>query len=97
MSRRGGFDATAVDVRVAASRLAGRPALFVANSDDRRMPKEIAFDLRAAAGATAEVLVVPGRSHGGAWRDGTEAYRAAARIVLDRAAGGPNVAPPAAP
>lgn len=97
MSRRGGFDAGAVDVRAAAARLAGRPTLFVANSDDRRMPKEIAFDLRAAAGATAELLVVPGKSHGGAWRDGTEAYRAAARLVLDRAAGGPAVAAAAAP
>ena len=76
------FDPAAVDVRAAAARLAGRPALFVANSDDRRMPKEIAFDLRAAAGKDAEVLIVPGKSHGGAWRDGTAAYQAAAQVVL---------------
>jgi alpha-beta hydrolase superfamily lysophospholipase len=86
MGRRGGFDPASVDVRAAAARLSGRPALFVANSDDRRMPKEIAFDLRAAAGKDAEVLIVPGKSHGGAWRDGTAAYEAAARVVLDRAA-----------
>ena len=51
-----------------------------------RMPKEIAFDLKAAAGKDAEVLIVPGKSHGGAWRDGTAAYQAAAQVVLDRAA-----------
>jgi pimeloyl-ACP methyl ester carboxylesterase len=90
MGRRGDFDPRTVDVRAAAARLAGRPALFVANSEDRRMPKEIAFDLKAAAGKDAEVLIVPGRSHGGAWRDGTAAYRAAAQVVLDRAAAGPG-------
>ena len=75
MGRRGGFDPAAADVRAAAARLAGRPALFVANSDDRRMPKEIAFDLKAAAGPGAEVLIVPGKSHGGAWRDGRRPTR----------------------
>ena len=85
MGRRGGFDPASVDVRAAAAQLNGRPALFVANSEDRRMPKEIAFDLQAAAGHDAEVLVVPGKSHGGAWRDGTAAYEAAATVVLRRA------------
>ena len=85
MGRRGGFDPAAVDVRAAARRLTGRPALFVANSEDRRMPKEIAFDLQAAAGPRAEVLIVPGKSHGGAWRDGTAAYEAAAAALLDAA------------
>jgi pimeloyl-ACP methyl ester carboxylesterase len=85
IGQRGGFDTSAVDVRAAAARLAGRPCLFVANSDDVRMPKEIAFDLQAAAGPGAEVLIVPGRSHGGAWRDGTAAYEAAAAKVLEAA------------
>jgi pimeloyl-ACP methyl ester carboxylesterase len=86
MGRRGGFDPDAVDVRAAAGRLQGRPALFVANSDDRRMPKEIAFELQKAAGEKAQVLIVPGTSHGGAWRDGTAAYEAAVSAVLDAAA-----------
>ena len=77
MGRRGGFDPEAVDIRAAAGRLQGRPALFVANSEDRRMPKEIAFELQKAAGEKAQVLIVPGKSHGGAWRDGTAAYEAA--------------------
>jgi pimeloyl-ACP methyl ester carboxylesterase len=86
IGRRGGFDVDSVDVRAAASRLDGRPALFVCNSGDRRMPPEIAFDLKAAAGAQARVLVVPGKSHGGAWRDGTAAYERAVGEILDEAA-----------
>jgi pimeloyl-ACP methyl ester carboxylesterase len=85
MRQRGGFDTRAADVLAAAAHLKGRPALFVANSDDRRMPKEIAFDLQAAVGPGAEVLIVPGKSHGGAWRDGTAAYEAAAAALLERA------------
>ena len=88
MGRRGGFDPRSVDVEAAASHLRGRPTLFVANSEDWRMPKEIAFALKAAVGDTAEVLVVPGKSHGGAWRDGTAAYSEAAAVVLKAAEGG---------
>jgi pimeloyl-ACP methyl ester carboxylesterase len=84
IGRRGAFDVASADVRAAAAHLRGRPALFVANSDDRRMPKEIAFDLSAAVGPGAEVLIVPGKSHGGAWRDGTVAYQAAAAALLGK-------------
>jgi hypothetical protein len=94
MGRRGGFDPAASNVEAAAARLRGRPVLFVANSDDRRMPKEIAFDFQAAAGPEAEVLIVPGKSHGGAWRDGTAAYEAAAAVVLQAA--GQSAATPVA-
>ncbi|HEX9202983.1 MAG TPA: hypothetical protein VF964_03390, partial [Vicinamibacteria bacterium] len=52
---------------------------------DRRMPKEIAFELQKAAGGRAEVLIVPGKSHGGAWRDGTAAYSTAVASLLDAA------------
>ncbi len=82
IGRRGGFDPSSVDVEAAAARLDDRPALFVANAGDRRMPKEIAFELAAKDGAAAKVLVVPGQSHGGAWRDGTAAYEAAADALL---------------
>jgi uncharacterized protein len=85
IGRRGRFDPDAVDVQAAASRLHGRPALFVCNSGDRRMPSDIAFDLKAAAGDHASVLVVPGNSHGGAWRDGTAAYERAVEKVLEDA------------
>jgi len=89
IGRRGGFDPQAVDVRGAAAHLGGRPCLFVCNSGDRRMPAEIAFELKAAAGDRARVLVVPGNSHGGAWRDGTAAYESAVAQVLDEVGRGP--------
>jgi len=92
MGRRGDFDPDAVDLVAAASRLSGRPALFVCNSGDRRMPPEIAFELKAAAGENARVLVVPGNSHGGAWREGTAAYERAVGELLKEAAAGTRLA-----
>lgn len=85
IGQRGGFDPRSVDVLAAAAHLAGRPALFVCNSGDRRMPKEIAFDLQRAAGDAAQVLVVPGDSHGGAYREGTAAYQHAVAQLLSAA------------
>ena len=49
------------------------------------MPSDIAFELKAAAGPQAHVLVVPGTSHGGAYRDGTAAYESAVTEVLGAA------------
>jgi pimeloyl-ACP methyl ester carboxylesterase len=92
MGRRADFDPDAVDLVAAASRLGGRPALFVCNSGDRRMPAEIAFELKAAAGENARVLVVPGNSHGGAWREGTAAYEKAVGDLLEEAATGTRLA-----
>ena len=91
IGRRARFDPDAVDVRSAASHLAPRPCLFVCNSGDRRMPSEIAFELKAAAGPQAHVLVVPGTSHGGAYRDGTAAYESAVTELLGAAAAAPPV------
>ena len=55
------------------------------------MPPEIAFELREqAAGARAPSLVVPGTTHGGAWREGTPAYEHAVEELLKEAVdGGP--------
>jgi pimeloyl-ACP methyl ester carboxylesterase len=86
MGRKGGYDTDAVDIEAAARHLAGRPVLFVANTGDRRMPKEIAFDLEAAVGDTARVLVVPSESHGGAYRDGTPQYERAVAELLQAVA-----------
>jgi pimeloyl-ACP methyl ester carboxylesterase len=90
------IDPDALDVRAAAARLAGRPSLFVCNSGDRRMPPEIAFELKEAAGSQAKVLVVPGHSHGGAWREGTGAYESAVAGLL-REASAPRLAQEARP
>jgi pimeloyl-ACP methyl ester carboxylesterase len=81
--RKGGFDTNAVDVVGAARKLAGRPALFVSNAGDKRMPTEIAFELKGAAGPRARVLVVPGHSHGGAYREGQPAYEHAVAGLLE--------------
>jgi pimeloyl-ACP methyl ester carboxylesterase len=91
IGRRAGFDPDKVDLRAAASHLAGRPSLFVCNSGDRRVPAEIAFELKAAAGPPSQVLVVPGQSHGGAYRDGTAAYENAVTQLLGAAASAPPV------
>jgi pimeloyl-ACP methyl ester carboxylesterase len=91
IGRRAGFPPDAVDVRGAAAHLAPRPCLFVCNSGDRRMPSEIAFELKAAAGPQAHVLVVPGTSHGGAYRDGTAAYETAVTELLGAASSAPPV------
>jgi pimeloyl-ACP methyl ester carboxylesterase len=88
IGKRGQFDPDQVDVVAAAKKLSGRPALFVCNSDDRRMPKEIAFALKDAAGPKARVLVVPGTSHGGAYRDATPAYEHAVAELLDEVVNG---------
>ena len=93
IGRRAGFDTAAADVRAAAVHLAGRPALFVCNSADRRMPPEIAFELRVAAGPRARVLVIPGHSHGGAYREGTAAYESAVGELLAEVAGSPPPVP----
>ncbi len=87
--RRGGFDPDTIDIVGAATHLGGRPCLFVANAGDRRMPKEIAFELKAAAGSQAQVLIVPGQSHGEAYRDGTAAYETAVSQVLAAAVSAP--------
>jgi pimeloyl-ACP methyl ester carboxylesterase len=89
MGRRGGFDPRSVDVQAAAAHLAGRPSLFVCNAGDRRMPPDIAFDLKTAAGERAKVLVVPGNTHGEAYRDGKPAYESAVADLLHEAAAGP--------
>ncbi|HET9316306.1 MAG TPA: alpha/beta fold hydrolase [Vicinamibacteria bacterium] len=91
IGRSGHFDPDAVDVRAAAARLGPRPTLFVCNSGDMRMPQDIAFELKEAAGDHAKVLVVPGHSHGGAWREGTAAYESAVADLL-REAGGHRLA-----
>ncbi len=82
IGRRGGFDPDDIDVRAAASRLGGRPSLWVCNRGDRRMPPAVAQALRDAAGGRAQLLTVEGNSHGGAYRDATERYQAAVAILL---------------
>jgi pimeloyl-ACP methyl ester carboxylesterase len=87
IGRRGGFDPDTVDILSAAKHLSGRPCLFVCNSDDPRMPADIARDLKAAVGDSAQLLVVPGNSHGGAYKNGTAAYETAVKGILGEVLG----------
>jgi pimeloyl-ACP methyl ester carboxylesterase len=99
MGRRAGFDPDDLDVVKAAAKLSGRPVLFVAGSADERMPSDIAFDLKAAAGPKAEALIVPSErrerigpdgqkrfdsGHGHAYRDGQRAYESAVSAILEQ-------------
>ena len=83
MGRNAGFDPDELDVVKAASRLGGRPALFVGSTGDERMPTDIARDLAAAAGPSAKTLVVASEGHGHAYRDATTAYEAAVTTLLE--------------
>ncbi len=84
IGQRGRFDPDAIDVGAAAARLGERPSLWVCNSGDRRMPPEVAQALGSAAGPHAVVLTVEGKSHGGAYRDGTQRYQEAVAALLGR-------------
>jgi alpha-beta hydrolase superfamily lysophospholipase len=99
--RRAHFDPADLDIVKASSRLAGRPVLFVADSADERMPPDIAFDLKAAAGPKAEVLVIQAErrvrdyqngkpryesAHGHAYRDGQAQYEHAVAGILEQVA-----------
>jgi alpha-beta hydrolase superfamily lysophospholipase len=101
MGRRAHFDPAKLDIVEAASHLSGRPALFVADSADERMPQDIAFDLKAAAGPKAEVLVIQAErrirdyqngkpryesGHGHAYRDGQAQYEHAVAGILEQVA-----------
>jgi len=88
IGQRGDFDPQDVDVLAAASKLQSRPSLFVANRGDVRIPFTIAEEMTKRAGPKSHLLITESRSHGGAWRDATEAYEAAVKRLLD------EVAPP---
>ena len=87
--QRGGFDPADVDVLAAASKLHGRPTLFVANRGDVRIPFAIAEEMTKLAGPGSHMLLTESKSHGGAWRDAHDSYQAAVKSLMD------EVAPPA--
>ncbi len=91
IKQRGGFDPEDVDVLAAASKIQGRPSLFVANRGDARIPFVIAEKMRTLAGPKSQMLLTDSKSHGGAWRDAREPYEAAVKRLLD------EVAPPLVP
>lgn len=88
IKERGGFDPAEVDVVAAASKVNGRPSLFVANRGDARIPFAIAEEMRNRAGPRSHLILTESRSHGGAWRDARDIYEPAVKKLLD------EVAPP---
>jgi len=62
--------------------LAGRPMLFIAGVGDRAVDPADGATMAAAAGPTAEYLLVPGAGHVGAYRADPAAYTARVRAFL---------------
>lgn len=70
-----GFRGKDFDLRRAAGRLGERPALFIADENDTRMPLEVERQLFAAAkGKNKEFVVMPDATHGAAYRTHPERY-----------------------
>lgn len=88
IKQRGGFNPSDVDVTAAAAKVNGRPALFVANRGDARIPFAITEEMTRLAGPKSHMLITESKSHGGAWRDARGPYEAAVKKLLD------EVAPP---
>ena len=78
IERKGGFRREALNVEVAVQKIGSRPLLFVAGSEDRRMPVDVQRRLyRVAESEKSQFLVVEGASHGAAYRTKPELYRKA--------------------
>ncbi len=82
--RRMGFDLEDGDVERAVARRPDLPVLFIAGSDDVRMPPELARRLHAAsASPQSELLVIDGARHGRAFQAAPDAYIGAVFGFLD--------------
>jgi pimeloyl-ACP methyl ester carboxylesterase len=84
IGRRGGFDPGAVDVEEAVRRMGERPVLFIAGTQDRRMPLETQQVLyRASKSEGSRLLVIEGAGHGDAFKIAPDRYRQAASKFLE--------------
>jgi pimeloyl-ACP methyl ester carboxylesterase len=71
-----GFDPDDGDVEAAVKTLGAVPILFIAGSEDRRMPVDLARRLmESAQSPMKELLIVPGAGHGDAYSTDPETYR----------------------
>jgi fermentation-respiration switch protein FrsA (DUF1100 family) len=85
VERKGGFRREALNVEAAVQRIGSRPLLFIAGSDDQRMPVEVQRRLYEAAGSEmSRFIVVEGASHGAAFRTNRELYGKAMVDFLER-------------
>jgi fermentation-respiration switch protein FrsA (DUF1100 family) len=83
IERRAGFDGEKLDALAAVKQIGGRPVLFIAGAQDKRMPPEIASRLfDACSSPKRDLLIVDGeetRVHG-------HAYQAASKLYVERIA-----------
>lgn len=81
IERKGGFRREGLNVEAAVQKIGSRPLLFVAGSEDRRMPVEVQRRLYGvAASEMSQFLVIDGASHGAGYRTNPDLY---ARTVID--------------
>ncbi|MBI4457151.1 MAG: alpha/beta hydrolase [Acidobacteria bacterium] len=75
---RGDFEGSEIDILKATLRIGTRPILFVAQSEDRRVPSTDARRLFAASiSPVKRLLIFNGRRHGHAYRDHVKEYQQA--------------------
>jgi fermentation-respiration switch protein FrsA (DUF1100 family) len=91
MEWRGDFRGDEIDIFAATRNLSARPVLFVAQSEDRRVPSTTARELYATSSSPARrLLIVEGRRHGHAYRDHVAEYQRAALEFFQAAGLMPN-------
>ncbi len=84
MQWRGDFRGAQIDIRQAVRMIGARPVMFVAQSDDRRMPSSYARELYdLSSSPDKRLLILNGRRHGHAYRDHPTEYQKAVREFLD--------------
>ena len=81
LERAAGFEKEDFDLEQAVERIGDRPILFIAGSDDERMPVELQNRLyRVARSSMSELVVIEGATHGAAYRTEPDTYQA---VILD--------------
>ena len=76
IERQADFQKEDLDVERAVYTIGMRPLLFIAGSEDRRMPVDVQRRLfHAAKSERSRFVVVEGASHGAAYRTNPQAYR----------------------
>jgi pimeloyl-ACP methyl ester carboxylesterase len=84
-SLRVGFDPGQGDVEAAVRELSDTPILFIAGSEDRRMPPRLAKRLMAASqNPLNELLIVAGAGHGDAYAKDPDGYMKSAFSFLEK-------------
>ena len=84
MQWRGDFQGAKIDIREAVRKIGTRPVMFVAQSEDRRMPSSYARELYGLCSSPYKrLLILNGRRHGHAYRDHPTEYQKAVREFLE--------------